>query len=53
MAIWSALRSRLVRKLDPALEAAQVERAPDKRGRRKKTTLDLKLDMTTDSLSCS
>src|SRR5918999_179640 len=32
------------------LEAAQVERAPDKRGRRKKTTLDLKPDMTTDSL---
>ena len=29
---------------------AQVERAPDKRGRRKKTTLDLKPDMTTDSL---
>ena len=27
-----------------------MERAPDKRGRRKKTTLDLKPDMTTDSL---
>src|ERR687883_1616222 len=40
----------LVEELDPALEAAQVERAPDKRGRRKKTTLDLKPDMTTDSL---
>jgi RNA polymerase primary sigma factor len=35
---------------DPTVEAAQVERAPDKRGRRKKTTLDLKPDMTTDSL---
>src|ERR671919_234265 len=32
----------LVEELDPALEAAQVERAPDKRGRRKKATLDLK-----------
>jgi RNA polymerase primary sigma factor len=40
----------LVEEVDPALEAAQVERAPDKRGRRKKTTLDLKPDMTTDSL---
>src|SRR5215217_5677403 len=40
----------LVEELDPALEAAQVERAPDKRGRRKKATLDLKPDMTTDSL---
>src|ERR671933_483131 len=37
--------------IDPALEAAQVERAPDKRGRRKaKATIDLKPDMTTDSL---
>src|SRR4030081_781773 len=38
--------------IDPALAAAsQVERAPDKRGRRKaKTALDLKPDMTTDSL---
>src|SRR3954470_532708 len=36
----------------PAPAAAnEVERAPDKRGRRKaKTTLDLKPDMTTDSL---
>ncbi|MFL5979391.1 MAG: sigma-70 family RNA polymerase sigma factor, partial [Gaiellaceae bacterium] len=40
----------LVEEVDPALEAAQVERAPDKRGRRKKATLDLKPDMTTDSL---
>ena len=40
----------LVEEVDPALAAAQVERAPDKRGRRKKATLDLKPDMTTDSL---
>ena len=33
----------LVEELDPALAAAEVERAPDKRGRRKpKTALDLK-----------
>ena len=42
----------LVEEIDPANVAAnEVERAPDKRGRRKaKTTLDLKPDMTTDSL---
>jgi RNA polymerase primary sigma factor len=42
----------LVEEIDPATAAAnEVERAPDKRGRRKaKTTLDLKPDMTTDSL---
>ena len=42
----------LVEDIDPATAAAQqVERAPDKRGRRKaKTALDLKPDMTTDSL---
>src|SRR4030088_2269173 len=42
----------LVEEVDPAISAAsQVERAPDKRGRRKaKTALDLKPDMTTDSL---
>ncbi len=41
----------LVEDLDPALATAGVERAPDKRGRRKpKTALDLKPDMTTDSL---
>src|ERR671936_545439 len=41
----------LVEEIDPALAAADVERAPDKRGRRKpKTALDLKPDMTTDSL---
>ncbi|HEU0318893.1 MAG TPA: sigma-70 family RNA polymerase sigma factor, partial [Solirubrobacteraceae bacterium] len=41
----------LVEDVDPALAAAEVERAPDKRGRRKpKTALDLKPDMTTDSL---
>jgi RNA polymerase primary sigma factor len=41
----------IVEEIDPAVEAAQVERAPDKRGRRKaKTAIDLKPDMTTDSL---
>jgi RNA polymerase primary sigma factor len=42
----------LVEDIDPAISAAsQVERAPDKRGRRKtKAALDLKPDMTTDSL---
>jgi RNA polymerase primary sigma factor len=42
----------LVEDIDPATAAAnEVERAPDKRSRRKaKTTLDLKPDMTTDSL---
>ena len=40
----------LVEEIDPAL-ATQEERAPDKRGRRKaKTAIDLKPDMTTDSL---
>src|SRR5688500_19365142 len=39
----------LVEEIDPAL-AAQEERAPDKRGRRKATPIDLKPDMTTDSL---
>ena len=41
----------LVEEVDPALAAAEVERAPDKRTRRRaKATLDLKPDMTTDSL---
>src|SRR5213082_896568 len=42
----------LVEEVDPAQAAADVERAPDKRGRRRaaKATLDLKPDMTTDSL---
>jgi RNA polymerase primary sigma factor len=42
----------LVEEIDPATAATnQVERAPDKRTRRKaKTALDLKPDMTTDSL---
>src|SRR5436190_418054 len=42
----------LVEEVEPAIAAAQVERAPDKRGRRRaaKATLDLKPDMTTDSL---
>jgi RNA polymerase primary sigma factor len=42
----------LVEDIDPAIAAStHLERAPDKRGRRKaKTPLDLKPDMTTDSL---
>ena len=42
----------LVDELDPALAAAaELERAPEKRGRRKsKAALDLRPDMTTDSL---
>jgi RNA polymerase primary sigma factor len=41
----------LVEEIDPATTASlEIERAPDKRGRRKKTALDLKPDMTTDSL---
>ncbi|HEV8151501.1 MAG TPA: sigma-70 family RNA polymerase sigma factor, partial [Solirubrobacteraceae bacterium] len=42
----------LVEEIDPATAAAnQIERAPDKRSRRKpRTALDLKPDMTTDSL---
>jgi RNA polymerase primary sigma factor len=42
----------LVEEIDPATAASlNIERAPDKRGRRKaKTALDLKPDMTTDSL---
>ncbi|MCW3001533.1 MAG: polymerase sigma factor [Conexibacter sp.] len=41
----------LVEEIDPASTAGnEVERAPDKRTRRKKTALDLRPDMTTDSL---
>jgi RNA polymerase primary sigma factor len=42
----------LVEEIDPAAAASlSIERAPEKRGRRKpKTALDLKPDMTTDSL---
>lgn len=42
----------LVEEVDPAIAEAEVERAPDKRTRRKSKagTLDLKPDMTTDSL---
>src|SRR4051812_19756731 len=42
----------LVEEIDPALAAtSQIERAPEKRGRRKvKTAIDFKPDMTTDSL---
>src|SRR3954469_11209823 len=40
-----------VEEIDPAVEAAQVERAPDKRGRRQaKTAIDPQPDMTNDSL---
>src|ERR1700710_1729767 len=41
----------LVEEIDPARAAGEEDRAPDKRGSRKaKTTIDLKPDMTTDSL---
>jgi len=41
----------LVEEIDPASTAAnEVERAPDKRSRRKTKALDLRPDMTTDSL---
>ena len=42
----------LVEEIDPATAAgSEVQRAPDKRGRRKaKTALDLRADVTTDSL---
>src|SRR6202041_2546912 len=42
----------LVEEVDPALAATEVERAPDKRGggRKANPALDLKPDMTTDSL---
>ena len=42
----------LVEEIDPAIRASlHIERAPEKRGRRKpKTALDLKPDMTTDAL---
>src|SRR5690349_19900839 len=41
----------LVEEIDPEVAAGQEDRAPDKRGRRKaKAAIDLKPDMTTDSL---
>src|SRR5215211_2544003 len=40
----------LVEEVDPAAKANEVERATDAKGRRKKATLDLRPDMTTDSL---
>src|SRR5215218_9243651 len=40
----------LVEDLDPAQKAAKAERADGKRGRARKKALDLKPDMTTDSL---
>src|SRR3954447_13884874 len=41
---------KLVEEIDPAAKAAEVERAVDRKSRRKKATIDLKPDMTTDSL---
>src|SRR5256886_14458635 len=39
----------LVEELDPAIAATELERAPDKRGRRKpRTPLDLKPDMRSE-----
>ncbi|MBX5442810.1 MAG: sigma-70 family RNA polymerase sigma factor [Solirubrobacteraceae bacterium] len=50
-AFFESQEIEVVEDLDPAAEAAaDVERAPDKRGRRKKAALDLRPDMTTDSL---
>jgi RNA polymerase primary sigma factor len=50
-AYFEKLEIELVDEIDPAIAAAQVERSTDKRGRRaKKATLDLRPDMTTDSL---
>src|SRR3954462_4327851 len=40
----------LVEEIDPAAKAGEVERAVDRKSRRKKATIDLKPDMTTDSL---
>jgi RNA polymerase primary sigma factor len=41
----------LVEEIDPAIAASQEDRAPDKRrGRKNATKIDLKPDMTTDSL---
>jgi RNA polymerase primary sigma factor len=46
---WAEIE--LVEEVDPARAAAEVERAPDKRGRRNpKTALDLKPEGTTDAL---
>src|ERR1700745_2740019 len=49
---FESQESELVEDIDPPTAASnEVERAPDKRGRRaKKATLDLRPDMTTDSL---
>ena len=40
----------LVEEIDPAAKEGQEERAVDRKSRRKKATIDLKPDMTTDSL---
>src|SRR6185295_12731089 len=40
----------LVEELDPAMRANQEERAVDRKSRRKSRAVDLKPDMTTDSL---
>jgi RNA polymerase primary sigma factor len=51
-ALFERCDIELVEEIDPAAAASlSIERSPDKRGRRKaKTALDLKPDMTTDSL---
>jgi len=50
-AFFDASEIELVEEVDPATAASnEVERAPDKRRARKKATLDLRPDMTTDSL---
>ena len=50
--LFERCESELVEEIDPAAAASlSIERSPDKRGRRKpKAGLDLKPDMTTDSL---
>jgi len=49
--LLEAAEIELVEEVDPALAAAEVQRAPERRGRRKpKTLLALKPEMTTDSL---
>jgi len=49
--LLEAAEIELVEEVDPALAAVEVQRAPERRGRRKpKTAVDLKPEMTTDSL---
>jgi RNA polymerase primary sigma factor len=47
--LLEAAEIELVEEVDPALAAVEVQRAPEKRGRRN-ASLDLKPEMTTDSL---